>query len=65
MSFCPGCVQPDIELQKIKEEAKQYALKNQQTVAIYKTDKADYCFINAFHAFEQGYAVVAVVSHLV
>lgn len=64
MSFCPDCAKadPDKELEAIKQLAKKYAIENQEAQAIYKD--GEYKYISAHYAYQSGYNVLYVVSHL-
>jgi hypothetical protein len=66
MSGCGGNCLPvkakSVQLEEVKQEAKQYAIQHQKTVAIYKEGN-DYFFAEAEFAHQSGYAIVQYISH--
>jgi hypothetical protein len=62
MSFCYDCFKPSgNELEEVKQKAKEYAITNQVTVAIYK-EGGQYYFSGAAEAIAGGLVIVSFVS---
>jgi hypothetical protein len=65
MSGCEGCLTTNKgqneELQKAKQEAKQYAINNDVSMAVYK-EGYEYKYIRADEAIAGGFLIVAFVS---
>jgi len=65
MSGCEGCIVSakgqSMQLDQVKQEAKQYATENNKTMAIYKEGN-DYCYIEAGEAVRNGLPVMEFIS---
>lgn len=68
MMGCEGCFQTakamKERLQSTEKKAKQYAVDNQKTVAIYQLSDGEYAFMEMEKAREAGIVTMGFVSHL-
>ena len=60
---CPDCSTSNYDeaLEEIKQRAKKAAVDNGEAQAVYK-DGAEYKYISAYYALNNGFAVITILS---